>query len=83
MSARQDEIVYKLKHDIAAYDEELKSLLDFKSRINVRMKYSEVYLNFLLQELEIIRCFQSKEENVQNKINFVLQQKHIYLLRVC
>lgn len=79
----QDQIVNEMEMKIEAFDREVEDLSHLKLRVNVEVKFLELHLLTLQQELTVLKDFEDVDEEVSNKILNSLKDKHDMERKVC
>lgn len=73
---QQDEIVEEMERDIKKYDNDIHELKEKKCKVEVDVKFLQLYLLTVHQEVLILKKFEAQEEEKENKLFEKLLEKH-------
>lgn len=79
---KQERILDKVHELVTEYDKHVALLKEEKIKLSVDVKFLEIFMLVLHQELLVVRSYSEQETNVTEQLSAKLKEKHGRLLKV-
>lgn len=80
---KQEKILDKVQELVNEYDKRVALLKEEKINLSVDVKFLEIFMLVLHQELLVVQSYSEQETNVTEQLSTKLKEKHGRLLKVC
>lgn len=79
---KQGQIIEEMERLLTEFDQQVENLSEERMQLSIDIKYLEIFVNVLNQELHIVHSYDETETAILERVNYSLAEKHTKHLKV-
>lgn len=79
---KQGQIIGEMERLLTEFDQQVEDLSQERMQLSIDIKYLEIFVNVLNQELHIVHSYDETEVAILERVNYSLAEKHTKHLKV-